>query len=73
MYESSEDDDDFVVPAYEWSCSKVGASSKDTEKKKGRSPKTKPGVKNWVLLNDASSEKRNEKPQIWAHHICWAI
>ena len=56
MYESSEDDDDFVVPAYEWSCSKVGASSKDTEKKKGRSPKTKPGVKNWVLLNDASSE-----------------
>ena len=63
MHESSDDDDDFVVPAYEWSSSKVGASSKDSEKKKGPSPKTKAGVKKWVLLRDAAlqQEMKNHK------------
>ena len=34
MYESNDDDDDFVVPVYEWSSSNVGAFSKVSEKKK---------------------------------------
>ena len=72
MYEPSDDDDDFIldVPAYKWSGSYGGASSKDSDSggKQFRSPKTKPGVKKWVLLCNAvlEDEMKNHK---YGHNI----